>query len=72
MKKERKVIVKKQKTMLDSHVDVWRLEASLVDVVEGEGLSGVGAIFVYLHRCPVASLGLRLSLRLLPSRCHDL
>lgn len=55
-----------------SHVDLWRLEASLVDVVEGEGLSGVGAVFVYFHCRPVASLGLQLSLRLLPSGCHYL
>ncbi len=55
-----------------SHMDVWRLEASLVDVVEGEGLSGVGAVLVYLHCRPAASLGVRLTLWLLPPRCHDL
>ena len=32
-----------------SHVDVRRLEAALVDVVEGEGLRGVGAVLVHLH-----------------------
>lgn len=59
---------------VDSHVDVWRLEASLVDVVEGEGLRGVGAVLVHFHRRPAASLavGLSLSLRLLPPRRHDL
>lgn len=57
---------------IDSHVDVWRLEASLVDVVEGEGLRGVGAVLVHFHRCPAASLTMGLSLRLLPPRCHDL
>ena len=40
-----------------SHVHVWWLEASLIDVVESEGLSGVGAVLVHLHRCPAASLG---------------
>lgn len=55
-----------------SHVDVRRLEASLVDVVESEGLSGVGAVLVHLHRRPAASLGVRLSLRLLPPCRHDL
>lgn len=39
-----------------SHVDMWWLEASLVDVVEGKGLSGVRAVLVYLYRRPVASL----------------
>lgn len=57
---------------IDSHVDVWRLETSLVDVVEGEGLRGVGAVLVHFHRCPAASLAVGLSLRLLPPRCHDL
>ena len=31
-------------------MDVRRLEAALVDVVEGEGLRGVGAVLVHLHR----------------------
>lgn len=53
-------------------MDVWRLEAALVDVVEGEGLRGVGAVLVHLHRRPGAALGGRLSLRLLPPRRHDL
>lgn len=58
---------------LDSHVDVWRLEAALVDVVEGEGLRGVGAVLVHLHRRPGAALGGGLALlRLLPPRRHDL
>lgn len=56
---------------LDSHVDVWRLEAPLVDVVEGEGLRGVGAVLVHLHRRPGAALGGGLTLRLLPPRRHD-
>lgn len=51
---------------------MWGLEASLVDVVEGEGLGGVCAVFIHFHRRLVASLGLGLSLRLLPSRCHNL
>ena len=55
-----------------SHVDVWRLEAPLVDVVEGEGLRGVGAVLVHLHRRPAAPLGVSLSLRLLPPGRHDL
>lgn len=55
-----------------SHVNVRRLEASLVDVVEGERLSGVGAVLVHLHSGPVASLWIWLSLRLLPPCCHDL
>lgn len=55
-----------------SHVNMWRLEASLVNVVEGEGLGGVGAVLVHLHRCPVAPLRMWLSLRLLPPRCHNL
>lgn len=54
-----------------SHVDVWRLEASLVDVVEGEGLCGVGAVLIHLHRRPGAALGAGLGLRLLTSRRHD-
>lgn len=29
------------------HVDVWRLEAALVDVVVCEGLRGVGAVLVH-------------------------
>lgn len=41
---------------IDSHVDVRRLEASLVDVVKGEGLRGVGAVLVHFHRRPAASL----------------
>lgn len=56
---------------LDSHVDVWRLEAALVDVVEGEGLRGVGAVLVHLYRRPGAALGGRRALRLLPPRRHD-
>lgn len=54
-----------------SHVDVWRLEAALVDVVEGEGLGGVGAVLVHLHGRPAPALaGLR-TLRLLPPGRHD-
>lgn len=56
---------------LYSHVDVWWLEASLVDVVEGEGLRGVGAVLVHLHHRPGAALGAGLGLRLLPPRRHD-
>lgn len=41
-----------------SHVHMRRLKASLVDVVEGEGLSGVSAIFIHLHQHPVALQGL--------------
>lgn len=29
------------------HVDMWRLEAALVDVVVCEGLCGVGAVLVH-------------------------
>lgn len=29
------------------HVDMWRLEAALVDVVMREGLRGVGAVLVH-------------------------
>lgn len=29
------------------HVDMWRLEAALVDVVVCEGLRGIGAVFVH-------------------------
>lgn len=39
-----------------SHVNVRWLEASLVDIVEGESLSGVGAVLIHLHSSPVASL----------------
>lgn len=49
------------------HVDVGRLEATLVDVVEGEGLSRVGAVFVHLHHSSSSSL----RLLLLSSGCHD-
>lgn len=49
------------------HVDVGRLEATLVDVVEGEGLSGVGTVFVHLHHSSSSSL----RLLLLSSGCHD-
>lgn len=52
-------------------MDVRRLEAALVDVVEGEGLRGVGAILVHLHRRPGAALDGGLTLRLLPPRRHD-
>jgi len=48
-------------------VDVGRLEATLVDVVEGEGLSWVGAVFVHLYHSSSSSL----RLLLLSSGCHD-
>ncbi len=32
---------------MDLHVDMWRLEAALVDVVVCEGLCGVGAVLVH-------------------------
>lgn len=53
-------------------MNVWRLESSLVDVVEGEGLRGVGAVFVHLHRRAATPLAMGLSLGLLPPGCHDL
>ena len=34
------------------HLHVWRLEAALVDIVEGEGLGGVGAVLVHLDDEP--------------------
>lgn len=49
------------------HVDVGRLEATLVDVVEGEGLSWVGAVFIHLYHSSSSSL----RLLLLSSGCHD-
>lgn len=49
------------------HVDVGRLEATLVDVVEGEGLSWVGAVFVHLYHSSSSSL----RLLLLSSGSHD-
>ncbi len=49
------------------HMDVGRLEATLVDVVEGEGLSRVSAVFVHLYHSSSASL----RLLLLSSGCHD-
>lgn len=52
-------------------MDVWGLEASLVDVVEGEGLRGVGAVLVHLHRRPGAALAAGRGLRLLTSGRHD-
>ncbi len=48
-------------------MDVGRLEATLVDVVEGEGLSRVSAVFVHLYHSSSASL----RLLLLSSGCHD-
>lgn len=48
-------------------MDMWRLEATLVDVVEGEGLSRVGAVFVHLYNSSSSSL----RLLLLSSGCHD-
>lgn len=59
------------KVFTNSHVDVRRLEASLVDVVEGEGLSGVGAVLVHLYSHPAASLSVWLSLWMLPPHSHD-
>lgn len=56
----------------DSHVNMRRLESSLVDVVEGEGLCGVGAVLVHLHGRTAAPLAVGLSLGLLPPGCHDL
>lgn len=32
---------------MDLHVDMWRLEAALVDVVVRKGLCGVGAVLVH-------------------------
>lgn len=52
-------------------MDVWRLEAALVDVVEGEGLCGVGAVLVHLHRRPGPALAGQRTLRLLPPGRHD-
>lgn len=46
------------------HVDVGGLKTALVDVVKGEGLGRVGAVFVHLDRSSS-------SLRLLSSGCHD-
>ncbi len=48
-------------------MDVGRLEATLVDVVEGECLSRVSAVFVHLYHSSSASL----RLLLLSSGCHD-
>lgn len=48
-------------------MDVRRLEATLVDVVEGEGLSRVSAVFVHLYHSSSTSL----RLLLLSSGCHD-
>lgn len=56
----------------DSHVNVRRLEAALVDVVEGEGLRGVGAVLVHLHRRAAPPLAVGLGLGLLPPGRHDL
>lgn len=56
----------------DSHVNVRRLESTLVDVVEGECLRGVGAVLVHLHRRAAAPLPVGLSLGLLPPGGHDL
>lgn len=53
-------------------MNVWRLESSLVNVVEGEGLRGIGAVLVHLHRRAAATLAMGLSLGLLPPGCHDL
>lgn len=46
------------------HVDVGRLETPLIDVIKGEGLGRVGAVFIHLDRSSS-------SLRLLSSGCHD-
>lgn len=56
----------------DSHVNVWWLESSLVNVVEGESLRRIGAVLVHLHRRAAAALAVGLSLGLLPPGCHDL
>lgn len=66
-----RLIQEVQSAVVYSHVDVWRLEASLVDVVEGEGLCGVGAVLIHLHRRPGTALGTGLGLRLLTSCRHD-
>lgn len=53
-------------------MNVRRLESSLVDVVESEGLRGVGTVLVHLHRSAAAPLTMGLSLGLLPPGRHDL
>lgn len=55
-----------------SHVHVRWLKASLVDIVESKGLSGVGAVLINFHSHPAASWRVWLSLRLLSPRRHDL
>lgn len=52
-------------------MDVRWLEAALVDVVEGEGLGGVGTVLVHLHR-PTRRSAPLLLLLLLPAGRHDL